>query len=121
MDLRLQCPDYRYLLNENDKLIASIEGYRIDIPFCARKGKKVTISSWNTAYTPSVEREIYMFTNNETFRDGATFLMSSMIRAFDIPTQCGEVKESCCGLHGCLGCCLIHIKHCKKLDSLKKY
>ena len=59
--------------------------------------------------------------NNETFRDGATFLMSSMIRAFDIPTQCGEVKESCCGLHGCLGCCLIHIKHCKKLDSLKKY
>ena len=60
MDLRLQCPDYRYLLNENDKLIASIEGYRIDIPFCARKEKRLQFHH-GILHTPSVEREIYMF------------------------------------------------------------
>ena len=53
--------------------------------------------------------------NDETFRDGAVFLLSSLIRAFDIPVACGEVRNSCCvAPSNCTGCCLAHIRKCQK-------
>lgn len=59
MDLRLQCTDYsKYLLNENDKVIASI-GLLI-YPFVHVKEKGLQFHH-GILHTPSVEREIYMF------------------------------------------------------------
>ena len=53
--------------------------------------------------------------NDETFRDGAVFLLSSLIRAFDIPVTCGNVRSSCCiAPSNCTGCCLTHIRKCQK-------
>ena len=85
----------------------------------------VLTNLFSIQHYPVTEDKLVTHPPNETFRDGGIFLLSSLIRVFNIPVICDHpCKASCCvkvaGIStiSCSGCCLTHIKKCRRLEEI---